>query len=109
MSVVPGQEKFGKDAANASNTQVARVTVNRHHLSIDCVPYNRKLNAAGNHSPKNRTVFGYTAGLGILAIDPVGIRVIPEVRYTRWTADAFNSFSTISARNQLEAGISLSF
>lgn len=60
-------------------------------------------------TPKNRTVLGYTAGLGILAIDPIGIRVIPEVRYTRWSADTFNSFSTISARNQLEAGISLSF
>jgi hypothetical protein len=60
-------------------------------------------------SPHKRTVFGYTAGLGIHAVDPIGIRVIPEVRYTRWTDDIFNSFSTIGARNQLEAMISLSF
>lgn len=64
---------------------------------------------AGPGKIANRITRGYVAGMGVQVIDPIGIRVVPEVRYTRWSNDTFNTFSTRSQRNQLEAVISLTF
>lgn len=60
-------------------------------------------------TPAHRSVKGFVGGFGVQLIDPVGIRVIPEVRYTRWMAEPFNAFSTSTRRNQVEVMISLSF
>jgi hypothetical protein len=60
-------------------------------------------------TPARRTIRGVVAGFGVQVIDPVGIRVVPQVRFTRWGADTFNSFSTATQRNQLEAMVSLTF
>lgn len=57
----------------------------------------------------NRTARGIVGGAGIQLIDPLGIRVIPEIRYTRWMDDIFKSFTTSTKRNQLDASITLSF
>jgi len=59
--------------------------------------------------PAQRTVRGFVGGFGVQLIDPVGIRVVPEVRYTRWAGRTFDSFATRTQRNQLEAMISLTF
>ncbi len=59
--------------------------------------------------PANRNVRGLVAGFGVQVIDPVGIRLVPEVRYTRWTNATFNSFSTLTQRNQIEVLFSLTF
>ena len=48
-------------------------------------------------------------GYGGQLIDQFGIRVTPSVRYTRWLGESFNSFSTISKRNQIEAIITIGF
>jgi len=60
-------------------------------------------------TPSHRSVRGAVAGFGVQLIDPVGIRVVPEVRYTRWLADTFNAYTTRTQRNQIEATISLTF
>jgi hypothetical protein len=60
-------------------------------------------------TPAQSSVRGVVGGFGVQLIDPVGIRVIPEVRYTRWMGETFNAFSTSTRRNQLEIMISLSF
>ncbi|HSB17753.1 MAG TPA: hypothetical protein VLE22_25115 [Bryobacteraceae bacterium] len=60
-------------------------------------------------TPERRTLRGFVAGAGVQLIDPVGIRVVPEVRYTRWAGHTFNAFSTITERNQIEGMISLTF
>ena len=52
---------------------------------------------------------GFVAGAGIQLIDPFGIRVIPEVRYTRWVNEIFSAFSTHTQKNQVEASLTLSF
>jgi hypothetical protein len=57
----------------------------------------------------NHTVRGLIAGAGIQLIDPLGIRVVPEVRYTRWTNEIFNINSAHMQRNQVEVAITLSF
>lgn len=59
--------------------------------------------------PDSRTVRGLVAGAGFQLIDGVGIRVVPEVRYTRWMGDTFNTPSTRVQRNQLEGIVSLTF
>lgn len=63
-----------------------------------------------NPSPTaHSTAKGLVGGFGVFLIDPVGIRVIPEIRYTRWMNDIFNAATTRSQRNQIEAIISFSF
>jgi hypothetical protein len=59
--------------------------------------------------PANHNSRGFVGGAGVQLIDPFGIRVVPEVRYTRWVEATFDAFSTRSQRNQVEAGITLSF
>jgi hypothetical protein len=62
-----------------------------------------------NPAPSKHTIKGVVGGAGVQLIDPVGIRVIPEVRYTRWMGETFHSLTTITQRNQVEAMISLTF
>lgn len=59
--------------------------------------------------PDRSTVSGVTAGGGFQLIDQVGIRVVPEVRYTRWMGDTFKSPAVQPMRNQLEGLVSLTF
>jgi hypothetical protein len=63
----------------------------------------------GPASPRHRSLRGFVGGAGLQLIDPVGVRVVPEVRYTRWTGDLFNNLTTRTRRDQLEAIISLTF
>jgi hypothetical protein len=59
--------------------------------------------------PANNTIKGGVAGFGLQFIDPIGIRVVPEVRYTYWFQNTWDQISTVSRRNQLEVNISLTF
>jgi len=59
--------------------------------------------------PANRDARGFVGGAGFQLIDPVGIRVIPEVRYTRWLNQVFDSYTTHTAANQVEASITLAY
>jgi hypothetical protein len=59
--------------------------------------------------PFKRTALGATAGFGGQFIDPVGLRVIPEVRYTRWLALNFDVPGNYSRRDQIEFMFSLAF
>ena len=57
----------------------------------------------------HHSALGYVVGAGLQFIDPFGIRVVPEIRYTRWMQEIFNNLSTHTQQNQLEANITLSF
>ena len=59
--------------------------------------------------PAQQSLRGVVGGVGVQFIDPMGVRVVPEVRYTRWAGRTFNTFSSYTQRNQLEAMISLTF
>jgi len=59
--------------------------------------------------PAHSNAKGVVGGAGMQFIDPFGIRVVPEVRYTRWMNDVFNSFSTHTNRNQVEATLTLAY
>jgi hypothetical protein len=52
---------------------------------------------------------GVTAGFGAQLIDPLGVRVIPEVRYTRWLGLNFDVPAAHSRRDQIEFVFSLAF
>lgn len=62
-----------------------------------------------NPTKATNGVRGVIAGFGGQLIDPFGIRVVPSVRYTRWMGQTFNSFSTVSKKNQIEAMITIGF
>jgi hypothetical protein len=60
-------------------------------------------------TPARHTTHGFVAGMGGQFIDPFGIRVIPEVRYTRWQGKIFDAYSAGMQDNQVEAMLTLSF
>lgn len=60
-------------------------------------------------TPAHRSIKGAVAGAGLQFIDPVGVRVVPEVRYTRWFGNTFNTYSTTTQKNQVEVILSLTF
>lgn len=62
-----------------------------------------------NPAPFKGTVKGVVAGFGVHLIDPIGIRVIPEVRYTRWMGETFHRLTTVTERNQVEIMLSIGF
>jgi len=59
--------------------------------------------------PEHSSIFGITAGAGVEFIDPFGIHIVPEVRYTRWMNPIFNAFTTNTQRNEVAAGFSITF
>jgi hypothetical protein len=59
--------------------------------------------------PEHRSAFGVTAGAGVQVMDAFGIRVVPEVRYTRWMSPIFHSFTTNTQQNEVAAGLSITF
>jgi len=89
----------------------ARRTVSRIRTSV-----NTNIDSGANQCcdltpavAARRNVIGLVVGFGAQLIDPVGVRVIPEVRYTRWRGETFSVFSTATRHDQVEAMISLSF
>jgi len=59
--------------------------------------------------PAHRSTIGMIAGGGLQFIDPVGVHIVPEVRYTRWIDQIFDNATTHTTQNQLDASISLTF
>ena len=59
--------------------------------------------------PQHRSSIGMVAGAGIQFTDEFGIKVTPEVRYTRWVNPIFDNLTTKTQANQVEAGFSLTF
>ena len=59
--------------------------------------------------PTHRSSRGFVGGAGAQFIDPFGIRVVPEVRYTRWVTGTFENPTTQTQRNEVEAALTLSF
>jgi len=56
-----------------------------------------------------RTIRGFVGGMGVQLIDELGLRIVPEVRYTYWTGRTFDALSVVTQRNQIEAMISITF
>lgn len=89
----------GYDFMKASNVHTSFSTIDSKGANACCT--------AGDPDVANRMARGVVAGLGVLFVDPIGIRVVPEVRYTRWQKDMFHNLSAVSQKNQIEAVISL--
>ncbi len=65
-----------------------------------------------NYTPRIATklsTFGATATAGFRVKDEFGIRITPEVRYTRWLSDLFSSWPAKQRRNELSVIIGLTF
>lgn len=60
-------------------------------------------------SALNRTVRGFTGGFGVKAIDDFHIKLIPEVRYTRWVIDSFGPYPAHPRRDEVSVLIGLMF
>jgi hypothetical protein len=60
-------------------------------------------------TPQKLSTFGAVATAGFRVKDEFGIRITPEVRYTRWLSDLFNSWPAKQRRNELSVIIGLTF
>ena len=60
-------------------------------------------------TPTHTSSIGLVAGVGLQFIDPLGIHVVPEVRYTRWIDQEFDNLTTRTTQNQLDVALSLTF
>ena len=59
--------------------------------------------------PAHRNTYGAVAGAGVQVMDAFGIKVVPEVRYTRWWSQTFDAFTTHTQQNEVTAGLSITF
>jgi hypothetical protein len=59
--------------------------------------------------PRKKSINGLVGGFGVLVMDEIGVKVVPMVRYTRWLGTTFDSLSTRTRRDQVEAVISITF
>lgn len=60
-------------------------------------------------TPATKNLFGVTAGAGIVLRDDFNIKIIPEVRYTRWFGGTFDTRAVNSRRDQVDASITFRF
>jgi hypothetical protein len=60
-------------------------------------------------APFNKHIYGATVAAGITAKDDFGIRITPEVRYTRWVGQSFSNFAARTNRHQLQILLGITF
>ena len=60
-------------------------------------------------TPSKPNQMGGVVGFGIRFIDNIGIRIAPEVRYTRWQGYNFSGTSYKAVQQDIQGGISVSF
>lgn len=59
--------------------------------------------------PSAPVLGGAVAGAGMRFVDDFGIKVEPELRYTRWIGRTFDAESTRSSPNQIELDLAITF
>lgn len=59
--------------------------------------------------PSRQNQFGAVAGIGLRFIDDFKLKIMPEVRYTRWAGYTFEGQSYKSVQNELRVGFGISF
>jgi len=59
--------------------------------------------------PSKRDLMGAVVGVGMRFVDDFGIKLTPEMRFTRWMGETFDNESTRSRRDELLIGIALTF
>lgn len=59
--------------------------------------------------PRNSTLPGVVLGGGFQLAGSSPVKVIPQIRYTRWLGNTFNSPPTLSRRNQFELLLGIAF
>jgi len=60
-------------------------------------------------TPSHRSVRGVVAGAGLRLVDDFGIKVIPEIRYTRWIADTFSGPTAQARKGELQILVGIMF
>lgn len=85
--------------AGSIRTSVATTTPTGDIVCCDATP----------HGVAHQLARGLVAGAGLQFTDEIGVRFVPEFRYTRWMNRTFDNLSTRSRRDQFEAVISFTF
>jgi hypothetical protein len=76
---------------------------------LDIVPPKGDRYTLNQPLPFKKNTIGFTGGIGGQFIDDFGIRAIPEVRYTRWISQPFDSVHGHTRVNQVEVVLTFAF
>jgi hypothetical protein len=92
-------------AAGAELRDVAHI----HTTTVTNLPDGTNLNSYAPVVPTKRNLPGVVAGVGARFVDDFGIKLEPELRYTHWFGETFDSGSTQMRRSQFDLSIALVF
>lgn len=87
---------------------VRRVTHIRTFSEV-LLPDKTSLISEAPAAPRNSTLPGIVLGGGFQLAGSSPVKVIPQIRYTRWLGNTFNSPPTLSRRNQFELLLGIAF
>ena len=91
--------------AGITYRRVGSVKTSNETLNADSsTDYNEK-----SASVSRGNQIGFTAGIGYRFVDELGIKITPEIRFTRWMNHTFEGLSYSSNQNQAQAGIGITF
>ena len=91
--------------AGITYRHVGNVKTSNEFINADAsTDYNEKP-AAVAHSSQ----IGFTGGIGYRFVDELGIKIIPEIRFTRWMNHTLEGLSYGSSPNQAQAGLGITF
>ena len=99
----PGWRYFYEAGPTLRTVQRIRTAVQSEtETTIDCCDETPAV-------PSKKNLLGVTAGAGLILRDDFNIKIIPEVRYTRWFGGAFNTRAATSRKDQVDVSISFLF
>ena len=100
----PGKMMFFFEAGGALREEIS-IKTNRQ-LTVDT---NATTTSSAATTPANTRVTGVSAGMGMRAVDDFGLKLSPQVRYTRWMGKVFKNSPVDNRSDQLEISLSLTF
>ncbi len=80
-----------------------------HSSTVTNLPDGTNLVSYAPVAPSIRNLPGAVVGLGLRLVDDFGIKLEPELRYTHWFGETFDSGSTRSRKEQVDISIALVF
>jgi hypothetical protein len=104
-----GRYKFFADLGGTWRDTLHVTTVQYISTANDANSNTTSVTSGTPAVPLHKSVIGYTAGLGFRATDDFGIKLQPEVRYTRWAERVWGTNPYNSKADQLEVSLSIVF
>ncbi len=84
---------------------VGHVSTSNEIVNADASTDYNEIKAKASHGNQ----IGFTAGIGYRFVDELGIKIVPEIKFTRWMNHTFEGLSYNSNQNQAQVGVGITF